>query len=321
MPKSSSTKSAEPHRSVFKKPSRKQGHPVSQKTGARDTNSKASTASKKSSRQPQSPSVRNPRSTLKPLKGEIRKAADSAGSKTIDKRQEQMEKGRAVRQLFEKGYSPEKLARKFRCSKSLIRELIILGGLPKDLEVAYIERKADRKEVLKKARARKSSSVSTALLKPEAPLEVSGQNPQPETAVVVRTEAAWQNPPSQTTEEDRQEESSRYAHIIVEWLPQTGLRPSDYRTFFKQVDSALNGTRPWLFDNEAPKPGEIQPNGDPWKVINLCKVVGGSPQSAPDVTNNAVTWLARWLQRLIPGDELMKDTISEARALLLEQAL
>jgi len=58
-----------------------------------------------------------------------------------------------VKKLFEQGYSHEKLAEMLRRKKSLVRELIILGGLPKDLEVAYLEGKVDRKEVLKMARA------------------------------------------------------------------------------------------------------------------------------------------------------------------------
>lgn len=48
-----------------------------------------------------------------------------------------------MKQLFEQGYSHEKLAEKLRRNKSLIRELIILGGLLKDLEEAYLEGKVD----------------------------------------------------------------------------------------------------------------------------------------------------------------------------------
>ena len=55
-------------------------------------------------------------------------------------------------------------------------------------------------------------------------------------------------------------------------------------------------------------------------MIARCRVVGGNPQSAPDVTNNAVTWLARWVQRLIPDRGRMKEAIAKAKALLLDQA-
>jgi len=121
--------------------------------------------------------------------------------------------------------------------------------------------------------------------------------------------------------EERQEKISGYAQLIVDWIRQTDLRPCDYGTFFKQVDSALDGTRPWLFSNEAPKPDEIHPKEDPWKVIARCKVVRGNPQSAPDVINNAVTRLARWIQRVIPDREMLKEAIVKAKVPLLNQAL
>ena len=226
-----------------------------------------------------------------------------------------------MKQLFEQGYSHEKLAERLRRNKSLIRELIILGGLLKDLEEAYLEGKVDRKKVLKMARARKNDIKSTAPLTPENPQRVLDQNPPPEPTAVVRTGKRQQSSVSAMTEEERQEKISEYAKLIVDWVPQTGLRLCDYGAFFKGVDSALDGTRSWLFRNEAPKPHEIRPDEDPWKVIQHCKVVGGNPQSAPDVTNNAVTWLARWIQRVIPDQEMIKEAISRARTQLFELSL
>lgn len=322
MRKSKSNKSAKSQNNRFKKPNRKQRQTVSRKTVARNTKSKSSTINKKSSVKAPSPSVPKPRDTSKPLKGEIRKAAGGASSKNTDKRLVQLEKGRAVRQLYEQGYSHEKLAEKFQCSKSLVRDLIYLGGLPKDLEEAYLQKELDRKKVLEKTRARKNPNKPTVPVTPEIPPKITSRNPPPKQAAVVRSEKTHQNPPSPMNEEGRQEKISEYAQLIVDWMPQTGLRPCDYRSFFKQVESALDGTRPWLFSNEAPKPDEINPNENPREVINRCKPEDGNPQTAPEVTNNAVTWLARWAQRLIPDKGIMKEAISKAKAkaLLLDQA-
>lgn len=56
-------------------------------------------------------------------------------------------------------------------------------------------------------------------------------------------------------------------------------------------------------------------------MINRCKVEGENPQTAPDVTNNAVTWLAHWIQRVIPDQRLMKEAISQAKTQLLDHVL
>lgn len=56
-------------------------------------------------------------------------------------------------------------------------------------------------------------------------------------------------------------------------------------------------------------------------MIARCKVVGGNPQSAPEATNTAVTWLARWTQRVIPDREMVKEAIVKAKVPLLNQAL
>lgn len=64
------------------------------------------------------------------------------------------------------------------------------------------------------------------------------------------------------TEKESREKISECATLIVDWVPQTGLRLCDYRTFLKQVESALDGTCSWPFGNEAPKPNEIRPDED-----------------------------------------------------------
>ena len=319
MPKSRSTKSAGLQKSGFKKPSRKHRQPMSRKTVARVTKSRASTTSKKSSAKPPSPSVPKQGSRLKPLKSNVKIPA-AARSTATNRRLAQLEKGKTVKKLFEQGYSHGELAKTFGCKTGVIRERIILGSLPEDLKEVFLEGKIDRKEVLKIYRARKNNGKSTVPFRPETPQRIMDLNPQPAPAAVVRTNETRQNPPSLMTEEDRQEKISEHAKLIVDWIHQTGLRPCDYRTFFKQVESALDGTRPWLFSNEAPKPHEIKPDEDPWKVINRYKVENIPSQSAPDVTNNAVTWLARWVQRLIPDRGRMKEAIAKAKALLLDRA-
>lgn len=161
--------SSKSEKSFSKKITQEQCQTMSRKTVARGTQSKSSMISKKSSPRALSLSTPKPGSPPKPLKDEIRKRAGGARSKTVDKRQAQLEKGRALRQLSEQGYSRQGLTRKFRCSESLVRELVILGGLPKDLEEAYLQKKLNRKEVLGETRARKNPDKPPVSITSEIP--------------------------------------------------------------------------------------------------------------------------------------------------------
>lgn len=83
------------------------------------------------------------------------------------------------------------------------------------------------------------------------------------------------------------------------------------------MNSALYGLFPWLFAEEAPRPGGIRPNKDPVEVIKRYKPQVGEEHSRADVLNNLVTGLARWAQRVIPDRKLMREAIGVAEATLV----
>lgn len=181
---------------------------MSRKKVARNTKSISWTITKKSSVKAASPSVPRPGNSSTLPKGEIRKAADGARSKTTDRQLVQLERGRTVKQLFERGYSHEMLAVTLRRKKSLVRGLIILGGLFKDLEEAYLQGKINRKEALKLARARKEYGELTAALTLESSQRILGQDHPPEQAVAVRSKRARQGLLSLMSAGERQEKTS-----------------------------------------------------------------------------------------------------------------
>jgi len=52
----------------------------------------------------------------------------------------------------------------------------------------------------------------------------------------------------------------------------------------------------------------------------LHQALQGYPPLVTDVANTAVESLARWLQRVIPDRQLMKEAIAEAEVQLLPEA-
>lgn len=303
MKKSRSNKSVKPQNRHPKNPNRKPHQPAARKAVARNTKFEASTTRKKSFDKSLSGLTPRPNNSSIPLTSKVGKATGTVKSKVADRRMSQLERGRAVKQFFEQGYPLGKLAETFRCSKSLIRELIILGGLPKDLEEAYLQKKINRKDVLIHARARKNHGRSAG-----HPVSDRSQN-KPD-----------QIPASVINEEERQKKIMEGAKLIVEWYPTAGLSLCDCKAFFEQVDSVLDGTRPWLFRKEAPQPHEVRPDEDPQEVIRRCRIMDGNPQLATDIVNNAVTWLARWVQRVIPDWEMMTEAITKSKEQLSSNA-
>jgi len=91
------------------------------------------------------------------------------------------------------------------------------------------------------------------------------------------------NPAPVTTEEERHKKFMGYAELRIERFPTAGLGLCDCKAFFKQVDSAPDGTLPWLFSSEAPQPHEIRLDEDPREVIRHCRVEGGNPQLVTNV--------------------------------------
>jgi len=122
------------------------------------------------------------------------------------------------------------------------------------------------------------------------------------------------------TEAERQEKIPEYATLIVEWFPSTDLAHCDWEMFWEQVNSALYGGFPWLFKDEAPKPNGTIPDEDPWKVIEWRKVKNKDLKFVNDIINHNAPWLARWLQRVIPDQAMVKAVLHQAETQIRREA-
>ena len=218
----------------------------------------------------------------------------------------ELERGRQWKQLHEQGLSLAVIAEKFGCSKTLARDLVDLASLPKDLEEAYLQGKMGRKAVLEMARNKRrngNKKENEAKAKDKAAGRVAQNNSK-------------HNSPPAMTEVERQLRTAEIAPIVVEWVYSLNLTTYDLEPFGDQVNTALYRGCHWLFMKEAPKPEEIKHGADPWKVIERCKVDSKNANSMPDVINNHVMWLARWIQRVTPDCVVMKEALAQAETKL-----
>ncbi|TAM80277.1 MAG: hypothetical protein EPN47_16090 [Acidobacteria bacterium] len=207
-----------------------------------------------------------------------------------------------MKKLHDEGYSLAELALKFDCSKSLVRDLVELANLPKDLEEAYELGKMGRKKVLELARTGKSPSKPQEVISPQKPTK-----PEPASAPMM-------------SQEERERKASGGADLVIEWFRSTGLPPCDWEMCWSQVNSGLYGRLLLLFTSEAPKLGEINPDEDPRAVIKRCQVKSKSPASMADVINDSVKELARWSQRIFQDREVMKKAFTRAESQLRREA-
>lgn len=213
-----------------------------------------------------------------------------------------VERGKQWKKLAEQGGSLATLARKFRCSKSHVRDLIMLASLPRDLQQAYVQGRLGRKKVLALARAHTKQVQITD----ETSSELQEQ-PQQNSDLIM-------------SESERQAYIAQHAKLVVDWLRSTTLSPCDWEAFFRQIDLALYGPYPLLFAENAPRHTKISPEEDPWQVIRRCKPQLGTEVSLPDVINKHIDWLARWIQIVVPDRELMKETLGTAETVLVREA-
>lgn len=226
------------------------------------------------------------------------KAVPVVKRKAVSPQERELERGRRLKELHQKGHSLAELGRTIGRSKSLARDLVALASLPKDLEEAYLQGRIGRKTAVKMARARRSAA------KKNPPPQT--QQPQPK-----------ENPVPVMSEEERDKRITEGADLIVEWFRTTELAPCDGEMFWSQVNSALYGGLPWLFTSEAPKPGEINPEEDPWAVIKRCRAKSEGKASMADVINDRVKELARWSPRVFPDRKTRDAAIDLARRHLL----
>jgi len=213
-----------------------------------------------------------------------------------------VERGRQWKVLAEQGESLGKLARKAGCSKSQARDLVMLGTLPEDLEHAYLQGKLGRKKVLALARARKSSAQTSRVTASGVQLQVlQGSHPA-------------------ITESERHSEIEKYGTLVMDWVRSTDLAVCDWELFFRQVDLALYGPFRWLFSENAPRRDDIKASQDPWRIIKRCKPHLGNELSIPNVINNNLSWLARWIQMVIPDRKLIEEALATAKVTLEHEA-
>ena len=236
---------------------------------------------------------------------ETAKVVSVVKQKALSPQIKELERGKHYKKAHEEGSSYAELASKFHCSKSLVRDLVALASLPKDLEEAYLQGKVGRKKALKMGQARKKEIEANA--EETVTAKVPQKDPKP-------------NPKPVMTEPEPQKWITEFATIIVDWVRSLKLAPYDLETFLSQVNYGLYGRFPRLFTDEAPKPGEVHPHEDPSKVIERCKVDGGNPQFMHEVINNDIAWLARWIQRVIPDWLMMKEAFAQAETKLRRMA-
>lgn len=280
---------------------RRQADPRKSVSGCIKTS--VSRAKAKSSVKPIKQAASKPARSLAHSPAGTGKASATVRPKAMSPQQQELERGRQWKQLHEQGLSFAQIAKKFKCSKSLVRDLVDLASLPHDLEEEYLAGRLGRKKAINLARALRKGKESTSASLTEKPQMEPKQRPEP---VMTRAE--------------RQAKVTELATIIVEWFRSLGLAPYDQEPFWQQVNLGLYGGLPRLFTDEVPKPHEIRSNRDPWKVIKRCKVEARNPHLMTDVINAHVSWLARWIQRVIPDRAMMEDVIDQARRRLLREA-
>lgn len=231
------------------------------------------------------------------------KAVPDVKRKAVTPQKKELERGRRLKELHQKGYSLAELGRRIGASKSLARDLVALASLPKDLEEAYLQQKIGRKTAVKMARARKKQ------VDPKSP--------------VITTEPpndTCQNSVPDLTEEEREKTTAENAQLIIDWVHSIDLAPCYWEDFFEQVKLGLYGPFRWFFSAEAPQPHEIYPGENPWNVIKRCKVERTNAQFVTDIINYLVTWLARWIQRIISDQAIIENAVDRARGHLLREA-
>ena len=322
---------------LSRKPARKHHQPVANKKVAR--RAKATTARAKSRKPTQQSAARQAELAVLPQHGN-EKVPPAAAAKPLSPQLQELERARRWKQLHDQGSSLAELAVKFRCSKSLVRDLVRLASLPDDLKQAYLEGKAGRKKVLGMDRARKKKVESKEAAVTEDLKEAQQQKPLPEAKAIVATNPQKNPPPKaqtvvapgdfqhlliriaapEMTEEERQKKVAEHAKLIIDWFRSLNLAFSFWPGYWSQVNAAMYGPFPWLFADEAPQPHEIRPGVNPLEVIKECKVERKNPQFVTDIINDLVAWLARWVQRVIPDRVMTEDAIDKARGQLLREA-
>ena len=244
-------------------------------------------------------SVKSANSKSKKNSGTLNKSA----FKDSNPRLLQIEKGRLMKEFVEKGYSRGDLVRKFKRSDSLVRELLILGSMSKDLEEKFLRKELSRNQVLMEERARRKKD------------QARGTAPVRDLQKQTR-----HNPAPMMAEAERKKKIARLAKLVVDWFHSLELAPYDQETFWGQVNSASYGGLSSLITREAPGPNESNPDEDPREVINRCRVESRQSQTMPNIINNNVTWLSRWIQRVIPDWPTMLEVIDKARGQVLKEA-
>jgi hypothetical protein len=263
-------------------------------------------------------------------------ACDGSGAEThpipkmVSPQARLLEQSLEAKKLHDQGASMTELAEKYGRSKSHVRDLLKLAGLSDDLRQPYLGGKLGRKKALAAADARKKASKATQIVSVKPDLPKAPPSPPPackeavEHAVVASSkgkppEKPRPSPPPEVSAELYKKIKEEATTLVVDWVRST-LAICDWEAFFKQVGLALYGVFPWLFTSEAPKPGEINLNEDPLKVIERCKIEEVESGCGPDVLNNNVKWFARWIQRVILDRKLMKEVISAAETTLIREA-
>ena len=152
--------------------------------------------------------------------------------------------GKEWKKLADCGATLGTLARKFGCSKSHVRDLIMLASLPRDLQQAYVQGRLGRKKVLALARDTKQVQIS----------DETGSELQ---------EQPKQNSDLIMSESERQAYIAQRAKLVVDWLRSTTLSPCHWEAFFRQIDLQRCMVPTRYYSRKCSTSHKNQPGGGP----------------------------------------------------------
>jgi len=142
-----SRKSVKSNKGQFQKSAARKRRTGVQKSISTGTNRETSSGREKISLKPRKSPVKPDNTNIR-VHGRTNRAPAAKTPKQVSPQLQQLERGQRLKRLHEKGQSLAEIAGKHRYSKSLVRDLVNLASLPRDLEEAYLQGKIGRKTVV-----------------------------------------------------------------------------------------------------------------------------------------------------------------------------
>lgn len=181
-----------------------------------------------------------------------------------------------LKRLVDQGISKRELARRLKCSQTLIRDFVHLAELPEQERLAVEAGTLGRKQALRRVRDRKRMK----------------HLPEPSPA-------------------DRQRLIEKCAAIVEDFLRQH-LREWYWRQCLWQIKAVVRQMRLEELKQGGGKPSHRPLSTNPRKTFWECRPEGKEPSYAPDMINWVVGWVAAWSRRVLPDSEARDAAIDRA---------